>query len=46
MGMKIGSAKELAVYEKTYELAMSIFELSNSFPAEERYALTSQIHRT
>ena len=44
--MLIKSAKELEVYKKAYQLAMEIFELSKSFPAEERYALTSQIRRS
>ncbi len=44
--MTIRSAKELIVYKKAYELAMRIFELSKSFPAEERYALTGQIRRS
>jgi hypothetical protein len=33
--MQINSAKDLDVYTKAYELAMKIFELSKSFPAEE-----------
>ncbi len=44
--MRINSAKELIVYQKAYELAMQIFEVSKSFPAEEKYALTSQIRRS
>ena len=44
--MRIESAKELEVYQTVYTLAMKIFELSKSFPAEERYALTSQIRRS
>jgi len=44
--MIIKSAKELEVYKKAYNLAMEIFELSNSFPTEEKYALTSQIRRS
>jgi len=40
--MQIRSAKELIVYQKAYQLAMAIFEISKSFPSEERYALTSQ----
>ena len=44
--MTVRSAKELIVYKKAYELAMRIFELSKSFPAEERYALTGQIRRS
>jgi hypothetical protein len=44
--MRINSAKELNVYQKAYGLAMQIFEISKSFPAEEKYALTSQIRRS
>ena len=44
--MKINSGKELEVYQKAYRLAMEIFELSRSFPAEEKYALVSQIRRS
>src|ERR1700716_2033844 len=44
--MQINSAKELRVYKKAYELAMRIFELSKSFPAEERFAITGQIRRS
>src|ERR1043166_8295570 len=44
--MKIESAKDLNVYKVAYELAMKVFELSQTFPKEERYALTSQIRRS
>lgn len=44
--MKINSAKDLDVYKKSYRLAMEIFEVSKAFPAEERFALTSQIRRS
>lgn len=43
---KIESFKELIVYQKTYKLAMEIFELTNSFPKEEKYSLTDQIRRS
>jgi four helix bundle protein len=43
--MQIRSAKELLVYRKSYELAMRVFQVSKSFPTEERFALTSQIRR-
>jgi len=33
--MRINSAKDLVVYKKAYALAMQIFELSKSFPAEK-----------
>lgn len=44
--MRINSAKDLEVYKKAYTLSMEIFELSKTFPKEERYALTSQIRRS
>jgi four helix bundle protein len=44
--VRIESAKDLRVYKLAYELAMQIFELTKSFPPEERYALTSQIRRS
>jgi four helix bundle protein len=44
--MQIHSAKDLTVYKKAYQLAMEIFEVSKSFPVEERYALISQIRRS
>lgn len=44
--MRINSAKDLEVYKKAYALAMQLFEISKSFPSEERYALTNQIRRS
>jgi four helix bundle protein len=44
--MRIDSAKGLTVYQRAYELAMRVFELSKNFPLEERYALTGQIRRS
>ncbi|WP_340114314.1 four helix bundle protein [Maribellus mangrovi] len=38
--------KELIVYQKAFKLAMHIFEVSKSFPKEERYSLTDQIRRS
>jgi len=38
--------KELIVYAKAFGLAMRIYNLSKAFPAEERYALTSQMRRS
>ena len=37
--------RELKAYEKSFELSMSIFKLTKSFPKEEQYDLTSQIRR-
>ena len=44
--MAVNSVKELLVYQKSYRLSMEFFELSKTFPAEERYALTSQGRRS
>jgi len=46
MTAPIESAKDLNVYKAAYELSMKIFQLSKSFPADERYALISQIRRS
>ena len=43
---KINSFKDLIVYQKAYKLAMEIFEISKSFPKEEKYSLTDQIRRS
>jgi four helix bundle protein len=39
------SFKELRVWQNGMDLAMRVFHLSKSFPAEERYSLTDQIRR-
>ena len=44
--MRLNSAKDLDVYKKSYQLAMKIFKISKSFPAEEKFALTNQIRRS
>jgi four helix bundle protein len=38
--------KDLKVYQLAYKLAMEIFEITKSFPKEERYSLTDQIRRS
>jgi len=38
--------KELLAYKKSFELAMEIFELSKTFPKEEKYSLTDQLRRS
>ncbi|TPG42211.1 four helix bundle protein [Flavobacterium pectinovorum] len=38
--------KELLAYKKSFELAMEIFELSKTFPKEEKYSLTDQVRRS
>jgi len=44
--MRIGSARELKVYQAAYALAMEIFTLSKSWPPEEKYSLTDQVRRS
>jgi four helix bundle protein len=44
--MSVQSAKDPTVYIKAYSLAMQIFQVTKSFPPEERWALTGQIRRS
>ena len=46
MGKPIKSAKDLKVYQFAYKLAMEVFEITKTFPGEERYSLTDQIRRS
>lgn len=45
MKQRIRTHKELDVYQMAFAAAMKIFELSKSFPKEEKYSLTDQIRR-
>ena len=38
--------KDLIVYKKAFDQAMRIFEMTKSFPKEERYSLIDQIRRS
>ena len=38
--------RDLKVYKLAYKLAMDIFEVTKSFPPEERYSLTDQIRKS
>lgn len=42
----IASHRELLLYQKAFESAMKIFELSQTFPKAERQLLTEQILRS
>jgi four helix bundle protein len=46
VGTKIRTHRDLEVYQKAFDAAMQIFELSRSFPKEETYSLTDQIRRS
>src|SRR5258706_4389267 len=37
---------DLEVYQRAFDVAMGIFELSKPFPKEETYSLTDQIRRS
>ncbi|MEI7965901.1 MAG: four helix bundle protein, partial [Chitinophagaceae bacterium] len=38
--------KDLEIYKKAFSLAMEIFAISKSFPADEKYSLTDQLRRS
>ena len=38
--------QDLLAYQKSFSLAMTIFEVTRSFPKEETYSLTDQIRRS
>ena len=44
--VKINTFRDLIVYQLSFQLAMEIFEISKTFPKEEKYSLTDQIRRS
>ena len=46
MGDRIGSYKELRVYQKAMDTAMEIFEHTKMFPPEEKYSMVDQMRRS
>ena len=46
MTERIRSVRDLVVYRKAFDAAMSIFKVSKAFPKEEKYSLTDQIRRS
>ena len=44
--MRITRHVELEVFQKAFALAMEVFEVSKSFPKEERYSLVDQVRRS
>ena len=46
MGGKIQSHRELEVYQRAFDAAMRIFDLSKRFPRVEMYSLTDQMRRS
>jgi four helix bundle protein len=43
---RIRSVRDLVVYKKAFDAAMRVFEITKSFPKEEKYSLTDQIRRS
>lgn len=39
------SYKELAAYQKAYQLVLKVYDLTGAFPKEETFGLTSQMRR-
>jgi four helix bundle protein len=46
MSKKIMNHGDLEVFQRAFDAAMRIFELSKAFPKEETYSLTDQIRRS
>ncbi len=46
MSERIRSVRDLIVYQKAFDSAMKIFEITKKFPKEEMYSLTDQIRRS
>jgi four helix bundle protein len=43
---RISSVRDLDVYRLAFDAAMEIFEITKSFPKEEKYSLTDQVRRS
>ena len=46
MEYKYTDFRDLMAYKKAFELAATIFEITQNFPKEEKYSLTDQIRRS
>ncbi|MCK5707896.1 MAG: four helix bundle protein [Candidatus Aureabacteria bacterium] len=44
--MQYNGYRDLKVYKLAYKLAMDIFEITKTFPKEEKYSLVDQIRRS
>jgi four helix bundle protein len=42
----IRSYRDLRVYQLAFELAMEVFEMTKSFPADEKYSMVDQMRRS
>ena len=46
MGERINSYREMRVYQSAMEAAMKIFQVTKTFPHEEKYSMIDQIRRS
>lgn len=44
--MEITSYKDLTAWQKAFQLGLGVYRVSDVFPSEERFCLTSQIRRS
>ena len=42
----MGDYRKLAVWEKSHQFALSVYRVTNAFPKDELYGLTSQVRRS
>ena len=45
MADKITSFEDLGVWQKAHQMVLNVYRITGSFPAEERFGLTSQMRR-
>ena len=45
MAEKISSFKDLMTWQQAYELALNVYEITKSFPEDEKFGLTNQLRR-
>ncbi len=43
---KIATHRDLRVYQASFQASMAIYQLSKSFPPEEKFSLTDQVRRS
>ena len=41
----MGAYKELKIYERSYKAALAVYRMTERFPEEEKYGITSQMRR-
>jgi four helix bundle protein len=44
--MKINSYKDLIVWQKSFQLALEVYKITEKFPRQEMYGLTAQMRRS